>query len=78
MSSGAEKNVVTDQEKEKEEAEKAKWMRGINLCFQLIEEHSAKLQPGQSMRLLDVLNDELLRQNQMKHEKKEEDEKPSC
>jgi hypothetical protein len=77
MSSGAEKNEVTDQEKEKEEAEKAKWMRGINLCFQLIEEHSAKLQPGQSMRLLDVLNDELLRQNQMKHEKKE-DEKPSC
>jgi hypothetical protein len=59
MSSGEEKNVVTDREKEKEEAEKAKWIRGINLCFQLIEEHSAKLQPGQTMRLLDVLNDEL-------------------
>jgi hypothetical protein len=30
MSSGEEKNVVTDREKEKEEAEKAKWIRGLS------------------------------------------------
>jgi hypothetical protein len=74
MSSGAEKNEVTEQQKENEEAEKAKWMRGINLAFEVINELSKNLELGQSLRLLDVMNDELLRQNQMEKDKKEIDE----